>query len=62
MIANIIAWILIALMTFWIIGSVVSIFKAVKKKLCGRRVAASDAQNKNDEKESDQSNSEDSKE
>lgn len=55
--ADFFAWILIAVMIWWIISSAVSIFKKVKKKLCDRGLATEGAQNTNTEKECDQSNS-----
>lgn len=59
MIADIIAWILIAVMVWWIGSSVVSIVKSIKKKLRSRGSAPEEAQNTNTEKECDQSNSAD---
>ena len=57
MIFDVIAWILIAVMIWWIISSVVYIVKKIKQKLCSRGLASAEAQNTNSEKESDQSNS-----
>ena len=57
MLADIIAWIFIAVMIWWIISSVVAIVKKVVKKLRSRGLATEEAQNTNLEKESDQSNS-----
>ena len=57
MLIDILSWILIAVMLWWIGSSVVSIVKKVKEKLCSRGSAPEEAQNKNSEKECDQSNS-----
>ena len=57
MLIDIISWILIAVMIWWIISSVVSIVKKLVKKLRSRGLATVEAQNTNTEKESDQSNS-----
>ena len=57
MLIDIISWILVAVMTWWIISSVVSIVKKIIKKLRVRGLATEDTQNTNNEKECDQSNS-----
>ena len=57
MLIDILSWILIAVMIWWIVSSAVSIVKKVKKKLRSRGLATEEAQNKNTEKECDQSNS-----
>ena len=55
--ADVIAWILIALMVIWTGSNAVSLVKAIIKKLRSRGMAPAEAQNTNTEKESDQSNS-----
>lgn len=54
---DIIAWILIAMMIWWIVSSAVTIVQKIVKKLRSRGLATEKAQNTNTEKESDQSNS-----
>lgn len=55
--ADVIAWILIGLVVIWTGSNVVSLVKAIIKKLRSRGMAPVEAQNTNTEKESDQSNS-----